>query len=82
MAGNGFEHLRELFECNSSTRGFPLLLREFVLKLDHSLEFMNLTNRCYFAMCLFSLRSQTMSKCDKNKKVHTGECVTDVLITF
>ena len=33
-------------------------------------------------MCLFSHRSQTMSKCDKNKKVHTGECVTDVLITF
>lgn len=82
MAGNGLEHLRELCECNSSTRGFPLLLREFVLKLDHSLKFMNLTNRCYFAMCLFSHRSQTMSKCDKNEKVHTGECVTDVLITF
>lgn len=82
MAGNGLEHQRELFECNSSTWGFPLLLREFVLKLDHSLKFMNLTNRCYFAMCLFSHRSQTMSKCDKNKKVHTGECVTDVLITF
>ena len=29
---------------------------------------MDLTNRLQFAVCLFSYRSQMMSKCDKEKK--------------
>ena len=40
-----------------------------------------LTNRFHVAMCLFSNRSQMMSKCSKNKKVAhevIAECVTDV----
>ena len=43
----------------------------------------NLTNRCYFAVCLFSCRSQVTSKCGNNKeggKRAAGECVTDVLL--
>ena len=47
--------------------------------IKHAFAMFYLTNRFHVAVCLFSNRSQMMSKCGKNKKVGheaIAECVT------